>query len=343
MNYGWISSIGLLLLSGFIVGLLTPVMRIIALRFSILDSPSEKHKTHQNAIPYLGGVAIITSVVLVSVFASTFSPTPALSLKILALVLFPALIMGVVGLIDDIKKLSPWPRFLAQNLIGLFVSTILVTTDTVGSPTGSTFLDLAISILWIVGLSNAVNFFDNIDGGASGAIAISSFFLGALALQEGQFAIAALSMVLAGSTLGFLFWNRPPARIYMGDAGSLFLGLLIASLTLRFDPNPINKWASYSVPFLILAIPIMDTSVAVISRLASGKSPFEGGRDHLSHRLMRLGLSKRQAVSSLWLLSFFFSLLAFLLSQAPFSMEGLITVASLFMWFMALSWFLRKN
>lgn len=343
MNYGWISSLTLFFVSAFSVGLITPVMRKIALRFSILDSPSEAHKTHGKATPYLGGVAIIISVVAVSILAAFLSSTPLLSSKTLGLVLIPAFAMGVVGLIDDVRKLSPWPRFLAQNLVGLFISTILVTTKTVGSPTGSEILDFLISILWIVGLTNAVNFFDNIDGGASGTIGISSFFLGVLALQGGQYAISALSFVLAGSTFGFLFWNRPPARIYMGDAGALFLGLLIASLTLRFDPNPLNRWASFAVPFFLLAMPVMDTSVAVVSRILRQKSPFEGGRDHLSHRLMKLGFDKRQAVVSLWLLSTFFSLIAFALSQMKYALEGLLSLAGLTFWLFLAAWFFKKK
>lgn len=332
MRFGWILAIFLFLTASFLAGLLTPVMKRIAIKFSILDSPSEAHKTHLSAIPYLGGVGIIITVVLISTLASLLSSTPRLYLSNLAWVLVPALFMGIIGLIDDVRRLTPWPRFLAQNLVGFIVAGILILTNTVGSPTGSAALDFAISIFWIVGLTNAVNFFDNIDGGASGTIAISSLFLGVLSLQGNQSAISALAFVLSGSTVGFLFWNKPPARIYMGDAGALFLGLLVASLTLRFDPNPINKWAGFAVPFFLLALPIMDTTVAVLSRVMNARSPFQGGRDHLSHRLMKMGIKKRAAVGSLWTISVFFSLMALIISQVSYSAEGIVALLGFIIW-----------
>jgi UDP-GlcNAc:undecaprenyl-phosphate GlcNAc-1-phosphate transferase len=214
----------------------------------------------------------------------------------------------------------------------LVIAGILIATNTLGSPSGNIFIDLLITILWIVGVTNSINFFDNVDGGASGTIAISSTFLFFLAFQGGQFFIAALAAVLGGATIGFLLWNRPPARIYMGDAGALFLGLLIATLLIRFNPNPIYLSASFAIPVLILAVPILDTTVAVISRLRRGISPFQGGQDHLSHRLMRAGLSKRQAVLSLWLMSLFFCLIAIAISNAPYSAERLITILSAALW-----------
>ena len=262
------------------VGLLTPLVRKVALRIEILDAPTESHKTHKEAIPYLGGVAIIVGTCLTTYLAIVVSGQ-ASALSLVSAVLIPAVLMGVIGLVDDIKKLSPWPRFIAQNLFGLVIAIILIATSTLGSPTGNTLIDVLITIIWIVGITNSINFFDNVDGGASGTVAISSLFLFFLSLQGGQYAIAALSLVLTGATIGFLLWNRPPARIYMGDAGALFLGILIATLTLRFNPNPINLIASFALPILLLAVPILDTSVAVISRLRRRISPFQGGQDHL--------------------------------------------------------------
>ncbi|NDF99312.1 MAG: undecaprenyl/decaprenyl-phosphate alpha-N-acetylglucosaminyl 1-phosphate transferase, partial [Chitinophagia bacterium] len=244
----------------------------------------------------------------------------------------PALLLAVVGLIDDVRKLSPWPRFIVQTSVASVSALLLVATDTLGSPTGSTFVDVLITILWIVGLANAINFFDNVDGGASGAIAISSGFLALLAVQGGQVLIAALSIVLCGATLGFLVWNKPPARIYMGDAGALFLGVLIASLSLRLDPNPINRISSFAVPIFLLAIPILDASVAVTKRLKRGVSPFQGGRDHLSHRLMGRGIEKRKTVFILWFLSTLFALLAVAISIAPYWLEGVVAGFGVFLW-----------
>ena len=254
-------------LSLFLVGGLTPVMQLVAKRFGVIDTPSESHKTHHKPIPYLGGVAIAVGVVTVTYLASLASNFNRGTFLLASSVLVPAIVMGIVGLIDDILKLSPWPRFIIQSGFGVAISILLVSTNTLGSPFGNYFIDIPITVLWIVGITNSINFFDNVDGGASGAVAISAIFLFLLSWQGEQFLIAALSIVLAGATLGFLLWNRPPARIYMGDAGALFLGILVASLTIRFDPNPIDRIASFAVPILLLAVPILDTSVAVVSRL----------------------------------------------------------------------------
>jgi len=328
-------------LSFIVVSLLTPIMRLIAKRYGVVDAPSESHKTHTNPVPYLGGVAIALGVVGVTYFsllASDFSHDTSL---LASSVLIPAIIMGVVGLIDDLKKLSPWPRFIIQSLFGVAISGLLVATNTLGSPFGNNWIDIPITTLFIVGITNSINFFDNIDGGASGAIAIAGAFLVILSFQGGQFLIAALSMVLSGATLGFLLWNKPPARIYMGDAGALFLGILTASLAIRFDPNPIDRIASFSIPLLLLAIPILDTSVAVTSRIKRKISPFQGGRDHLSHRLMRIGFNKRQSVLILWIGSILFASFAVVISNANYAIERLVTFFAGVLWLILFIGFFR--
>jgi UDP-GlcNAc:undecaprenyl-phosphate GlcNAc-1-phosphate transferase len=325
------------------VGVLTPLMRRIAINREIVDRPNEGHKTHVEPTPYLGGVAIVLGVTLISYLALFISGFSLSRVALASSILIPALLVGVMGLIDDIKKLSPLPRFLAQNAIAIVSTLIMISTQTIGTPTDNKIFDFLITIFWIVGLTNALNFFDNIDGGASGTAAISAFFLFVLALLGSQFSIAALSLVLAGGTAGFLIWNKPPARIYMGDAGALFLGLLIASLTVRFDPNPINQIASFSVPFFLLAVPIMDTTVVVLKRIVRGTSPFKGGRDHLSHRLTRAGMSKRQAVVSLWLLTILFGSVSLAISLANFQTEAVISAVGMSIWFLIFIAFLRTR
>lgn len=323
------------------VGILTPLMRVVALRFGIVDKPNQGHKTHLKPIPYLGGVAIMVGTIVVTYIALFIDRLNENNILLASQLLIPAFLMGLVGLIDDIKNLSPWPRFMAQTATGLVTASLLIKTNTIGSPTGSAALDAFITVLWIVGITNSINFFDNVDGGASGTVSIASLGLFVLAIQGQQYFIAALAIVLSGSTIGFLSWNRPPARIYMGDAGALFLGFLIASLVVRLDTNPINEIARFSIPLLILAVPILDTCVAVVSRIRRGISPFQGGRDHLSHRLMRMGLTKRQSVIYLWALTALFVLMAIALSFMPFKFEGIISLVcaasffSLFLMFMS--------
>jgi UDP-GlcNAc:undecaprenyl-phosphate GlcNAc-1-phosphate transferase len=251
--------------------------------------------------------------------------------------------MAAIGLVDDLKQLQPWPRFILQNIIALIATSILISNETLGSALGIKTIDFAITLFWLVGISNSINFFDNIDGGASGTSAITSLAIFFIALQNGQVLVAAMSLVLAGSTLGFLSWNKPPARIYMGDAGSLFLGILIASLTIRVDTNGELGIFSLLIPFFLLAVPILDTSTAVIKRIARGVSPFQGGKDHLSHRLLRLGLEKRKAVLALWTTSALFALLAIMILNSSSILQALFTALGIVSWMVLLFMFLNTR
>ena len=331
----------LFVVSYVLVGLHTPVMRKIALAQGVLDRPNSAHKSHKNPVPYLGGVAIIVGVVIVSYIALISNNFTWSNFWLATSILGPAVVMGLVGLWDDLKSLNPLPRFIGQSIAGLVVAVILILNDNIGNPTGITALDAAITVLWIVGICNSINFFDNLDGGAAGTVAITAISLTYLAITGDQYFIAALSVVVAGSTLGFLIWNRAPARIYMGDAGALFLGLLIAILTIRFKPSTDNSVSSFAVPILLLAIPILDTTVAVFSRLRRKVSPFQGGKDHLSHRLVRYGLSRQISAITLWLLSALYGMFAVLISLQNFDFL-ILTIASV-VWISLLALFLNTK
>jgi len=339
LGFSWVNYLSLFVFSFLLVGFSTPLIRKVAVRFQVVDSPDQDHKTHVNPTPYLGGVGIALGITVISFSATLLTNSDLIPL--LASILIPAVLLGAIGLIDDIFNLSPLPRFLAQSLVGLVVSLILVMTNTVGSPTESDLIDMLITIFFVIALCNSINFFDNIDGGAAGAVTISSLTLALLSAQSSQYYLAAMSVVVGGSTLGFLWWNKSPARIYMGDAGSLFLGLLLASLLVRFEPNPINVYARFAVPLLLVAIPLLDTCVAILSRLSRGVSPFLGGRDHLSHRLTNKGIGKAVSVGILWILSTFFAILAIVLSFAPNSLEFLLAVSSFVLWLISLFMFSR--
>jgi UDP-GlcNAc:undecaprenyl-phosphate GlcNAc-1-phosphate transferase len=305
----------LFVISYLFVGTLTPIMRKIAIATDVVDLPNSSHKSHKEPVPYLGGVAIIIGVITVSYSASLVSEFTSSTFWLATSVLGPALLLGLIGLWDDIRNLPPLPRFIAQTLAGVFTASILLITDNVGNPTGSSIFDSIITVVWIVGICNSINFFDNLDGGAAGTVAISSIALAVLALNGDQYLIAALSVVTAGSTLGFLVWNKSPAKIYMGDAGALFLGILLATLIVRFEPSAQTQIASFLIPVLLLAVPILDTTVAVLSRIRRHLSPFQGGLDHLSHRLIRSGLTRKTSAIILWGLSGLFSGVSILLSN----------------------------
>ena len=286
-----------------LVGTLTPVMRKIAISKNIYDLPNAAHKTHKEPVPYLGGVAIIIGVTVISYAAAIYKNFNKEDFLLLTSVLAPAIILGLIGLWDDLRNLRPGPRLAIQTVAGIFTAYILISQDTVGNPTGSQTLDAIITVIWIVGICNSINFFDNVDGGAAGTVAISSLGLVYLTFQNQQFFIAALSSVTAGATIGFLLWNKSPARIYMGDAGALFLGVLIATLTIRLQPDTDALWKSLATPILLLAVPILDTTTVVVSRIRRGVSPLQGGHDHLSHRLMTRGIPRKRAVVLLWAVS----------------------------------------
>ena len=324
-----------------LVGVLTPVMRKIAIANQILDLPTSSHKSHTKAVPYLGGVAILIGVTLVSYLALAFSNFTVSNFLLATSVLGPALAMGLIGLWDDLKNLPPLPRFIGQSVAGLVVAAALVLGSNVANPTGSTFADVLITVIWVVGICNSINFFDNLDGGAAGTAAISAIFLTYLAINSGQAFVAALSIVVAGATLGFLIWNRAPARIYMGDAGALFLGVLLATLTIRLNPDTQTSIGSFATPILLLAIPILDTTVAVLSRLRRGVSPFLGGKDHLSHRLVRAGLSRKMAAVALWLLSAAFAFFAVILTIVTEKYEFYFVAVTAFLWALLFLGFIR--
>jgi len=324
-----------------LVGILTPVMRKIAIANQILDVPTSSHKSHTKAVPYLGGVAILIGVTLISYLALVFSNFTVSNFLLATSVLGPALVMGLIGLWDDLKNLLPLPRFIGQSVAGLVVAAALVLGSNVANPTGSTFADVLITVIWVVGICNSINFFDNLDGGAAGTAAISAIFLTYLAINSGQAFVAALSIVVAGATLGFLIWNRAPARIYMGDAGALFLGVLLATLTIRLNPDTQTSIGSFATPILLLAIPILDTTVAVLSRLRRGVSPFLGGKDHLSHRLVRAGLSRKLAAIALWLLSATFALFAVILTNVAEKYEVYFVAVTAFLWALLFLGFFR--
>ena len=318
-------------------------MRKIALATDVVDKPNTAHKSHKQPVPYLGGVAIIIGVIFISYSTSLISNFTANTFWLATSVLGPALLLGLIGLWDDLRNLQPLPRFIAQSIAGIFTAGILIATDNIGNPTGSVIFDAIITVIWVVGICNSINFFDNLDGGAAGTVAISSIALAFLALNADEYLIAALSTVTAGATLGFLVWNKSPAKIYMGDAGALFLGVLLATLTIRLHPDSDTQLGSYFTPIFLLAIPILDTTVAVFSRLRRHLSPFQGGQDHLSHRLVRAGLTRKQAAVTLWGLSGLYGIVTIFISHPNISIEKYLVGGAGLIWIFLFILFFRTK
>lgn len=302
-------------------------MRRIAIAINAVDRPTLDRKTQKEPVPYLGGLSIAIGVLFASYFALAYSEVTKSNLAAASAVLIPATLLGIMGLVDDLRGLEPWPRLIVQSVVGVIVALLLISTKTIGTPSQILIINVIVTVLWIVGVCNSINFFDNLDGGAAGTVVVISFFTFLIAYDRGQLMVSALSIVTAGATAGFLIWNRPPAKIYMGDAGALFLGIIVAVLTIRLKPDIQPNWKSLSIPLFLMAIPLLDTSVAVTSRLARGISPFTGGRDHLSHRLMRKGLHRRTAAITLWALAGVYGTISFAIYKGQSS--ALIILAAL--------------
>jgi UDP-GlcNAc:undecaprenyl-phosphate/decaprenyl-phosphate GlcNAc-1-phosphate transferase len=341
MNYSVAQFALLSFLTFALVGAITPQIRRLALHLDAVDAPNMERKRQKEPVPYLGGVAIAIGVLAASYGSMMAVDFSWQTIRLASTVLLPAVAISAMGLWDDLRGLQPWPRLIAQTFTGVAVSFILIATKTSGVAFGNTFLNYAITTLWIVGVCNSINFFDNHDGGAAGTVAVISLFTFFIAYDRQQVLVSALAVVTAGATAGFLIWNRHPAKIYMGDAGSLFLGIIISVLTIRLSPGVIPSYKSLAIPVLLMATPILDTTVAVTSRLYRGISPFQGGRDHLSHRLMRIGFSRKSTAISLWALAALFGALALALYTWPDSIGSPILIFSIITWTLMLIGFLR--
>jgi UDP-GlcNAc:undecaprenyl-phosphate GlcNAc-1-phosphate transferase len=339
-----------------LTGLLTWPVRALAIRLGAMDAPNMARKTQAEPVPYLGGVAIALGISLITlgavfVGADNFAGENNDQLKDLALtILLPALVLGAMGLFDDLRSLSPWPRLIVQTVVGTIVAFVIVENGTIGTPFGNggatdsgSWINTAVTIFWIVGICNSINFFDNLDGAASGAVAIAALGVFVIAFDRGQELVSALTIVTAGATIGFLMWNKSPAKIYMGDAGALFLGIIISVATIRLNPGITPTWQSLAIPVMLLAVPLLDTCVAVFSRLARGLSPLTGGKDHLSHRLVRAGLSRRVAAVSLWSASGVCALFALGVYFFADSLGSILIGIFAAIWFFALVLFLRTS
>ena len=332
---------GLFLVSLLIAAISTPFFRNLALKQKILDTPNSERKIQRTAVPYLGGFGIALAVVLTTFVAITFSEATSENYFLALSVLAPAIVLGLIGFIDDKKHLTPLSRFIAQTFAGVFTALVLILTNTVGNPTNSVFLDALLTIIWVVGICNAINFFDNMDGAAGGISALSGFGFAIIGLQNGQYFVAAFGLVLSGACVGYLFWNWNPAKIYMGDAGALFIGIILAALAVRVDPVSVSGIGAFFVPICVLALPILDTTTVVIDRLRRKVSPFEGGLDHLSHRLRRKGLSVRQSVTTLCLFQVSSILIGFLINMSGNTYDSILATLEMLLGLSLLIWFLR--
>jgi len=307
----------------------TPLARRAGARWGFVDLPSGR-KVHTSPVPRFGGIAMVSAVlVALLIFEGRYGVDQ------LASILTGASWVSILGTLDDRWGLRPIYKLLGQ--VGAAVFLIFLGVQVSFLPVD--WLNWAVTIMWIVGITNAINFLDNMDGLAGGIVAIASGYFLLLAVQSGQYLVGGLAAALLGASVGFLFYNLNPASIFMGDTGSLFLGFMLAVLgiKLRFPGN--SPTVTWMVPVLVLALPIFDTTLVVMSRIRRGVRPTTAGKDHISHRLVRKGFTQREAVMLLYLVSGMSGMVAQFVTHAAvieaYMLCGAVLVPALYaMWWL---------
>jgi UDP-GlcNAc:undecaprenyl-phosphate GlcNAc-1-phosphate transferase len=285
----------------FAVGLLlVPAVRALSLRLGRVSKPREDRWYHKPTAT-LGGIAIYLSllvgILITSAITGNWKQVQWELLGVSSLVF-------LLGLYDDLRRMSP-PAKLVGQILAAAVAVFLGYTTNFFTPKISNSIvaqipNIVLTFIWLVGLTNAINLLDNMDGLAGGIALITTVFLGYFFWRGADFSLFPLAMSLGGSLLAFLVFNFPPASIFMGDSGSLFLGFTLATMAIARQPQASNVFAVMGVPTLLFVLPILDTTLVTITRVLRGQSPAQGGRDHTSHRLVAFGLSERQTLFVLY-------------------------------------------
>ena len=310
-----VAYVALALLSALIVSfLMTPVVKTFAYKVGAIDVPKDARRMHKVPIPRLGGLAIFIGFMVSILLFLKITPE-------MKSILLGAVIIVVLGVVDDIMALPAMLKFVVQIGAALIPATHGVTILAFSNPNifsdnlywvlGN--LSIPITVLWIVGLTNAVNLIDGLDGLANGVSAISATTMLVIALMASETQVAIVMAALVGACVGFMPYNLNPAKMFMGDTGATFLGFILATMSIQ---GLFKYYAviSFVVPFLILGLPIFDTAFAFIRRIAHGQSPMHADRSHIHHRLIDMGLSQKQAVATLYVISAILGLSAVVLT-----------------------------
>ncbi len=302
-----------------------PLVKWAAVRWGFMDEPSAR-KVHARPTPRLGGAAIyLGCIAALLVFSDRFYVSQLVS------ILVGATLVSFLGVWDDRQGLRPLLKLIGQ---GLAAGILIVSGIKVGF-LHNPVLDLAATLFWVVGITNALNLLDNMDGLSGGVATVASIFFFLLAVMSGQYLVGSLAAALLGACLGFLYYNLNPASIFMGDTGSLFIGFVLAALgiKLRFPDNV--DFVTWMIPLVVLGLPIFDTALVVISRLRRGRNPLTTpGKDHVSHRLVVMGATQREAVLLLYLAGCALGVVAMFLTQASvvegYFVGGLLIIFALY-------------
>jgi len=302
-----------------------PLVKRVAIHWGFIDQPSAR-KVHTRPTPRLGGLAIyLGCIAALLAFSDRFYVSQVVS------ILVGATFVSFLGVWDDHHGLRPLFKLAGQVL----AAGILIMSGIQVGFLHHPVLNLATTLLWVVGITNALNLLDNMDGLSGGVATVACIFFLLLAVMSGQYLVSSLAAALLGACLGFLYYNLNPASIFMGDTGSLFIGFILAALgiKLRFPDNV--AFVTWMIPVVVLGLPIFDTVLVVISRLRRGLNPLTSpGKDHVSHRLVAMGATQREAVLVLYLVCCALGVVAMFLTQASviegYFIGGLLVLVALY-------------
>ncbi len=319
----------------------TPTVRVLAFKIGAVDIPLDGRRVHDKPIPRIGGLAIYLSFTLTTLFFCEYTS------ELLTICVGGALLV-VVGILDDVYRLKPGIKLLVQFVAAVFAVLNGCVIDHI--TLGGNVLDLGIfsiplSVLWIVGLTNSINFIDGLDGLACGVSAISSLSLLVVVFLHGDLMSTLLCGIIFGACIGFLPFNSNPAKIFMGDTGALFLGYVMSILSIH-GVFKLHAVLSFIVPLIIFALPLFDTLFAIIRRLFSGKSPFAADRGHIHHRLIDMGFDQKDSVRLLYAISGILGLVAVFCSEHMFSSQRVVKsigIAAIALFLFCINYFIIKN
>ncbi len=295
---------------------LTPPVRVLAFKLGAVDVPLDNRRMHSRPIPLIGGLAIYAGFVLTTMLFCPFSTE-------LATIWIGGAAIVILGILDDIFRLPAWIKFIAQIAIACGAVWSGTTIDHINL--GGEYISLGgfsfpLTVFWIVGLTNAMNFIDGLDGLSCGISAISCMSMFCVLMLSGEFVSAMIVAILAGACFGFLPFNTNPARIFMGDTGALFLGYALSVLSVQ-GVFKLHAVLAFIVPLVIFALPIGDTLFAILRRVCSGKSPFAADRGHLHHKLVDMGFTQKESVKILYAICAILGLIAVFFTEGMFA-EG---------------------
>lgn len=298
-----------------VAGLLTPVVTAVAHRFGLLDVPNEGRKMHTRAVPRLGGIAVVTAffapIIGLAIYTNRISGLLYGDASLVSAMFGGALAIAALGMYDDLRGASPRLKLTVQILVAVVMWVAGFRIELMGNPVGETLvlgsLSLPLTVLWIVGVVNALNLIDGLDGLAAGIALFASIVLFGVAFVDHKILLCLLTATLGGALLGFLFFNFNPAKIFLGDSGSMFLGFTLSIVSIWTQRKGATAVALV-IPVIALGVPLLDTTLSFVRRVAKGQSPFQADREHMHHRLIALGLSHRHAVMTLYVVSGVFAL-----------------------------------